>query len=236
MELVQPLRPARSTRRAEPDRANGVVLFEFLGPVSPELALVDPELAERASALLPDAPGIRIARRQETIELIPLSVPAIPARKRLRPALAIASILLGAALVAGIGSAVALSVLDREPAAQSGAPVAKPTMPSTQASPAPQPPTAPSNRSESNVVELPRFVWPAEPGADGYRVAIYRAGGQIYEVDVTAASFELSRSWTYGGRFYTLSRGTYRWVVWPMFKSGSTMRLGPAIVSARYTV
>ena len=236
MELVQPLRPARSARRAEPDRANGVVLFEFLGPVSPELALVDPELAERASALLPDAPGIRIAGRRETIELIPFSVPAIPARRKVRPARAIASVLLGIALVAGIGSGVALSVFDRKPATQSSGPVVAPTVLPTQASPVPQPPTAPPNRSESNAVEPPRFVWPAKPGVERYRVALYRGGRQIFERDVRTTALELPRAWTHEGRLYGLTRGTYRWVVWPLFVSGEEASLGPAIVSASYTV
>ena len=236
MAVVEPRRSARSDRRGEPDRANGVVLFEFLGPVSPELALVDPELAERASALLPDAPGIRIAGRRETIELIPFSVPAIPARRRVRPALAIAAVLLGAALVAGIGSGVALSVLDREPAAKSSAPVAVPTTPPTHPSPAPRPPTTPPSRSGSNVVEQPRFVWPAEPGVERYRVALFRSGQQVFERDVRTTALELPRAWTHEGRRYGLERGTYRWVVWPLFGSGERARLGPAIVSANYTV
>ena len=234
--VVEPLRTVRSNGRVEPDRVSGVLLLEFVDPVSPELALVDPELAEQARALLPDGPGIRIAGPRETIELIPFSVPAIPARRRVRPALAIAAVLLGAALVAGIGSGVALSVLDREPAAQSSAPVAAPTLPPTQASPAPRPPTAPPSRSGSNVVEAPRFVWPAEPGADRYRVALYRGGQQIFERDVRATALELPRAWTHEGRAYGLTRGTYRWVVWPLFGSGEESRLGPAIVSADYTV
>jgi len=234
--VVEPLRTVRSNGRVEPERVSGVLLLEFVDPVSPELALVDPELAAEARALLPDGPGIRIAGRRETIELIPFSVPAIPVGRRIRPAPVIASILLGAALVAGIGAGVALSVLDREPAAQSSAPVAAPTMPPTQVSPAPRPPTVPPSRSGPNVVEPPRFVWPAEPGVERYRVALYRGGQQIFERDVRATALELPRAWMHEGRAYDLTRGTYRWVVWPLFRSGEGSRLGPAIVSANYTV
>ena len=235
MAVVEPLRPVRSNGRGEPDRVSGVLLLEFVDPVSPELALVDPELAAEARALLPDGPGIRIARPRGTIELIPFSVPAIPARRRVTT-VAIALILLGAALVAGIGSGVALSVLDREPAAQSSAPVAAPTASPTQAAPVPQPPTAPPTRSGPNVVEPPRFVWPAEPGVERYRVALYRGGQKVFERDVRATALELPRTWTHEGRLYGLTRGTYRWVVWPLFGSGEESRLGPAIVSASYTV
>ena len=235
MAVVESVRPVRSNGRGELDRVSGVLLIEFVDPVSPELALVDPELAEQARALLPDGPGIRIAGRGGTIELIPFSVPAIPSRSRVRRPFTIAAVLLTAALVAGIGSGVAWSVLGREPAARSSASVVAPTVPSTPTAPAPRPPTTP-NRSESNGVEPPRFVWPAEPGVNRYRVALYRGGRQIFERDVRTTALELPRSWTHDGRVYRLTRGTYRWIVWPLVGRGATSHLGPAIVSANYTV
>ena len=235
MELVQPLRPYRSVRRAERDRAPGVVLFEFIEPVSPELALVDPELAERASALLPDTPGIRIAGRRETVEILPFSVPALAARRRVRPALAGATALVALA-VAGVVWWMAPAVLDREPVVQFRAPVAVPTVPPTPASSPVQSPAAPTPQPGSPVAQPPRFVWPAEPGALGYRVALYRAGVQIFESDVTGTALEFPATWTYAGRLHSLTRGTYHWIVWPLVGAGAKVRQGPAIVSARYIV
>jgi len=235
MELVQPLRPYRSVRRAERDRAPGVVLFEFIDPVSPELALVDPELAKRASALLPDTPGIRIAGRRETVEILPFSVPALVARRRVRPALAGATALVTLA-VAGVAWWMAPSVLERERVVQFRAPAAAPTVPTTPVSVPTQSPAAPTPRSGSPVARPPRFVWPAAPGALGYRVALYRAGIQIFERDVTRTALQLPLSWTHEGRLYALTSGAYRWVVWPLVGTGATTRPGPAIVSAVYVV
>ncbi len=231
MESVQPLPSVRPARTAEPDRVSGVLLLEFVDPVSPELVLVDPELAERACALLPDGPGIRIAGQRETIELIPLSVPAIQARRRIRPAPAIVSLIAGIAVLAGIGWFASDAVLDGQSAVQTSPSAAAPTI----SSPPPSaPPAAPTVARP--LAATPRFVWPAEPRAAGYRVALFMEGRQIFEQDVTAMALQLPRSWTYEGRPYGLTKGTYRWVVWPLFGSGSKARQGPAIVSALYTV
>ena len=234
MELAQPLRPARSLGRAERERVAGSVLFEFIEPVSPELALVDPELARRASALLPDAPGIRIAGRHETIELLPFSIPALPSRSRITPALASATVLVALG-VAGLAWWMAPAVFHSEPVVQFRAPAAAPTVPPTPASSPTQSPTAPTPQSGSPVAQPPRFVWPAEPGALGYRVALYRAGVQIFERDVTGTALEFPATWTYGGKLESLTRGTYHWIVWPLVALDPA-RAGKPIVSARYTV
>ena len=234
MELVQPLRPYRSVRRAERDRVPGVVLFEFIDPVSPELALVDPELAKRASALLPDTPGIRIAGRRETVELLPFSIPALAARRKVRPALVGATALVALA-VAGVVWSIAPAALHREPVVQFRAPAAAPTVPPTPASSPTQSPTAPTPRSGSPVAQPPRFVWPAASGALGYRVALYRAGVQIFERDVSSTALEFPASWTYGGQLQSLTRGTYQWIVWPLIALDPA-QAGKPIVSARYTV
>ena len=212
----------------------GVVLFEFIEPVSPELALVDPELAERASALLPDAPGIRIAGRRETVEILPFSVPALAARRRVRPVLA-GTMALVALAVAGAVWSIAPAALHREPVLQLRAPAAAPTAPPTPKSSPTQSPAAPTPRSGSPVAQPPRFVWPAAPGALGYRVALYRAGVQIFERDVSSTALEFPASWTYGGRLHSLTRGTYHWIVWPLIERNPA-RAGEPIVSARYTV
>jgi len=236
MELVQPLRPHRSVGPAERDRLPGVVVFEFIDPVSPELALVDPELAHRATALLPDAPGIRIAGRHETVEILPLSVPVLATRRRVSPALASAAGLVALA-VAGVAWWMAPSVPEREPVVQFRAPAAAPVVPSTSVpEPVPaQSPVAPTPRPGSPAVEPPRFVWPAAPGALGYRVALYRAGVQIFERDVSSTALDFPASWTYGGKLESLTRGTYQWIVWPLVALDPD-RAGEPIVSARYTV
>jgi hypothetical protein len=66
----------------------------------------------------------------------------------------------------------------------------------------------------AQVVPGPRFVWAPEPGAAGYRFALYRDERLLFDRDVTKPALVLASTWTHDGRFHQLTRGTYRWVVW----------------------
>ena len=54
MAAVEPFRPTSLEEQGDTGRDTLVRLVDALGPISPELALVDPGLAARARALLPD--------------------------------------------------------------------------------------------------------------------------------------------------------------------------------------
>jgi hypothetical protein len=221
-----------STTRGDPDRVNVVRLVEFLGPMSPELVLVDPELAARARALLPEEAGVRIPRRDRD-EPIPLGLARPPLERRvpwrLVTALAVASVAIAAF---GLGWSTASGTSEDEAALQSSPPVAAPTPAST----VPQRPVGPGTKAKPSrskpPLVAPRFVWPAQSGADGYRVAFFLSGRKVFERHVTQPALQLPSSWRFKGRSERLTRGTYRWVVWPTF--GTSKRLGPAIVSAQY--
>jgi len=233
MAVVEPIRPVRAGGLEDADRVNVVRLIEFLGPVSPELVLVDPGLADRARALLPDSPGIRMSRRREHVEPTLLGVPALPSPRRSSTSMAVVALVASAlAATTAIGWWAGRSGREALPTIESTPPVAAPALSSPDASPGPPPPNAPP--IGPTAVQAPRFVWPAESGSVGYRVALYQDGQQIFERDVTRSALELPKSWTYQGRPYQLTKGAYRWVVWPLV--GPEKRLGRAIVSAQYVV
>lgn len=232
MAVAQPL-PILRAALEETERDDVVRRVSFLGPVSPELALVDPELASRARALLPEPAAAWLSCERDSIQA-PLRLevvrPPTPARAWPPRAVAIAV----AATVAAAAGLTATFVGREASPPRTATPTlgAPPVAPIAAPSSAPRSTaTAPARATGANGA-TPSFVWPAREGAKGYRVALFHDGGQIFERDVTATRLEMPSGWTYEGRSYELSPGTYRWVVWPLV--GREKRIGTAIVSAEY--
>lgn len=122
MAVVEPHRPYGF------DRISVIRPVEFLGPVSPELVLVDAEFAAWARALLPEAPGAPFPRRFEGSEPIPLRTNVAPGRRRIRWRLVTASVVTTVAVAAaGFGHWVATGGNDDDSVRLS---VAVPTVPS----------------------------------------------------------------------------------------------------------
>ena len=239
MAAAHPLQHVVGAEAEGPERLNVVRLVDFLGPISPELVLVDPELAPRARALLPELPwnwqpGTREAGQPIALRIVQVSGPAKRSHWRLAAASALAA---AAAAAFGLGVSIAAPDGGETARIEPRPPVATPavsTVSNRPARPKPKPKPKPSSSQARAEGAPPRFVWPGVANAKGYRVAFYREGRQIFERDVTATGFQLSPSWTYRGRFYGLEKGVYRWVVWPLL--GAARNQGRAIISARYVV
>ena len=73
MSVMEPLGSYHSESQFDASRINVVRLVDAFGPISPELALVDPQLAAHARALLPDVPVTQSRERRE-----PLPLPDVP--------------------------------------------------------------------------------------------------------------------------------------------------------------
>ena len=264
MAVVHQLRPVPTEPSDDPDRVNVVRLVEFLGPISPELVLVDPELAPRARALLPELPwnwqpGPRNDAAPITLRLAPSPV----VRKlpwRAATVFAVAAVVsvffgLGLSIAApGTGEKLALetrppvatsapSAVPRAPArpapasARKPKPKPKPGSPASKPKPKPGVTTSKPKPAASALAPTPpRFVWPTHPGARGYRLALFRNGRRVFERDVTKPVLQLPSTWTFRGRLERLTRGTYGWAVWPLVGKKAKQTQGPAIVSARYVV
>jgi len=78
-----------------------------------------------------------------------------------------------------------------------------------------------------------RFAWAPVNGAVGYRFELFRGDKQVLEARTQAPAYELASQWRHAGRNETLTKGDYRWYVWPLRASGPAP---VAVVQARLTV
>ena len=243
-----------------------------LGPISPELALVDPELALAARALLPDRP---------TFEASPPPAPALAVF--VAPAEAVASStapsgpgvavpsttadgafvlrhfaagilvgLLAAALVVEVyvlleplrpgrtsqravsTPGLAAPATGEQPAVTVPPAPRRPPASASPVAPATTVPPRPANTSPTPTSTV--LAWPAKPGAAAYRVTLLQAGRPILERTTRTPRLPLPVRWRYAGTQHRLVPSTYRWIVKPLRRVGSTLRPGAPIVDAVYVV
>jgi len=198
-------------------------------PISPELVLVDPELAHRARAALgqhdatlhradsaPEHRARAAPPQDERQDVGPLHTEVTPIRP-LRPPRnrcvvpSLLSGLLGALIVA-----LAISF-------KSTPGYYMPPVPSTDSDAATQPPAtvAPATTSESAPSKRARVSWKPERDAVGYEVALVRGSRTLYRAYSLQTSLELPARWSFRGREYALDPGVYRWLVWPVRAGGA---------------
>lgn len=215
--------------------------------MSPELALVDPELAERARVSLPTTaaggpqirtpaappvpPSARPIEPRAELEVDGREAGGAPERARRRGRRVLVAfvvlVLWPATVAGGYATAQWLSVGDGgEPASADAQSVA----PSPEASATPAAPTDPPAQEVGRV-----FSWPPVDGAVAYRVEFFRGNEQVLAATTKAPRIEVPSSWRHAGGEERLSPGVYRWYVWPV-RPGRGAKDGPAIVQARLEI
>jgi len=209
--------------------------------VSPELALVDPSLAEWARERLPN-PLEQAALARISSQL----VDAAPTPSRARTRVSASRVRrrrrwVGTIAAAAAGLAAILLLTDVQ--LEIGKTPASADTTAIEESPeAPAPPvvTRPPTASPRNArpraplaAEPQRFAWAPSPGATSYQVELFRASEKVFAADTTVPAITIPASWTFAGRRRTLAPGDYRWYVWPV-ASGS--RAAHATVQAKLTV
>jgi hypothetical protein len=237
------------TLSVTPSRA-GFVVHRDREVVSPELALVDPVLAEaaRASLVEPRSAVVdrpKLARAQEMDSFrkaaIPPSEAALPTENEpVRPSPARQSswrVLVGVAAV----TVLSLLLLDvrvhigRTPAeAESQLAVdpdvsASGTSDSKPQEPQKPRPTGPAARQPA----ARRFAWAPTPGASAYHVELFRRDVRVFAADTKKPQIIVPARWALNGQRHELSAGEYRWLVWPVV---SGVRASSATVQATLTI
>jgi hypothetical protein len=212
-----------------------------LGPLSPELALVDPELAERAREVLriaaaaPERAGqaLRIAAAEPRIPAVEAPATAEPLP---RPARRHASLIRAAAALAVPSIILNVALLrDRAPVvipplrAHSGVAAASTSIVATTVRPkaaSKHPPTASGGAAKpARTVEAPKVLrWKKLAGARMYDVVIWRDGRRVRDVWTRTSSVSVRSiaCATSGGRFAT---GSYLWFVYPVQTAAGSKRV-----------
>jgi hypothetical protein len=72
----------------------------------------------------------------------------------------------------------------------------------------------------------PKLVWARNSEASYYNVQLFRGNLKILSSWPSTATLALTRAWKYRGHSYTLTRGTYRWYVWPGFGARANVDYG----------
>jgi hypothetical protein len=218
--------------------------------VSPELVLVDPDLARVAIMALPDRFEPRVVPRAAfaptaMVELSAAPAPLASPRSRWRPGSRAVLALAGAMTVVVLLLAdVRVEVGRKEAAAEPATTTttAPPTLPfgtganqssASQRPPAPRAATKRHTRTNAAQPQARRLAWAPVPGVDGYRVELFRGPHRIFARDTTRPDVTVPGTWTFEHARESLGPGEYRWIVWSVTAS---LRSTQAIVQSKLVV
>jgi len=222
------------------------------GPVSPELALVDPVLAADLRARLAppwaDAPGWPVdepppveAEVDEPsvaadVPLLPVAMPASPTGKTRStvPLVAAGGLAVAAAVASAVTAVILVGGHDRPPS-RSAAPsvqhAVEPAPTPTPVKPTPTKPTSvkptpprpqPAKPKAAPIVRT--LAWAPVSGAGSYEIQLFRGSHRVFLTRKRETRLVVGPSWRYSGKTFRLVPGTYRWYVWPVSASGTRQK------------
>jgi hypothetical protein len=84
--------------------------------------------------------------------------------------------------------------------------------------------------------KAPKLLWAKNAEADYYNVQVFRGAVKILSIWPVGTSLGLKHSWKYRGRAYKLTRGVYRWYVWPGFGARSAIDYGELLGSRSFQI
>ncbi|MFL5924554.1 MAG: Ig-like domain-containing protein [Gaiellaceae bacterium] len=91
-------------------------------------------------------------------------------------------------------------------------------------------------RNRSVVHGSTRFVWVAAPKATYYNIQLYRGEQKLLSAWPRKPRFAVAKRWTYQGLRFRLTKGSYRWYVWPGFGSRSRAAYGNLLGTGTFVV
>jgi hypothetical protein len=197
--------------------------------LSPELVLVDPELAPWARERL-EEPGVPPTRAD------PAPAPPVPAAPKVgadearsafdtkltQPIRRRRRFLIAAVMgVAVVAAAVLVVDSDAPGVSIPGGGRPAPALEHESASPsaphaeAPPPaPAGPASKRTATIAMPRRFAWAPRAGASGYYVELFRGQMLVFRATTSRPEIVIPRRWRLNGRTQRLEPGSYRWYVW----------------------
>jgi hypothetical protein len=91
-----------------------------------------------------------------------------------------------------------------------------------------------SPKDGARLKKPPKLAWVKNPEASYYNVQLFRGQVKILSIWPVAASAAVKRTWKYQGTRYTLTKGVYRWYVWPGFGARSAIDYGELMGSSSF--
>jgi hypothetical protein len=88
----------------------------------------------------------------------------------------------------------------------------------------------------SRLTAPPLLRWHPVRRANYYNVQLFRGRHKILTAWPTATRLQLHKAWTFGGERLRLTRGAYRWYVWPGFGSRAAEHYGRLIGHSTFTI
>ena len=218
--------------------------------VSPELALVDPELAAFARASLPEpraasggsGPSTRVqvgdasARALTALSNAALAIDdergsPTHAGRSWRVLIGVAAVTILSLLLFDVRVQVGKTPASAE--ALQKPPVAAATLGRAPVPSVPRTRVQKGNVGSTAKPRARRFAWAPAPGASGYHVEFFRGSVLAFSANTTTPALTVPARWKDVRRTRSLAPGEYRWYVWPVV---SGTRASTAIVRAKLVV
>jgi HYR domain len=93
-----------------------------------------------------------------------------------------------------------------------------------------------SPKDGARLKKPPKLLWVKNTEAAYYNVQLFRGTAKILSIWPVKTALTLKRTWKYQGRRYTLTRGVYRWYVWPGFGPRSAVDYGESLGSRSFEI
>ena len=93
-----------------------------------------------------------------------------------------------------------------------------------------------SPKDGARLKKPPKLAWARNAEANYYNVQLFRGEVKILSSWPLGASLKLKHTWKFQGKRYTLTKGVYRWYVWPGFGARAAIDYGALLGSNSFQI